>query len=210
MPICYIVGALPTVHRPQRMPGDLLIAADKGWEQLHGQTPDLVVGDFDSLGYVPQNVPVLCHPVRKDDTDLLLAVREGLTRGYRRFVLLGASGGRLDHTLANIQVLQFLAERGARGFLQGESDCAAVVSGETLSLSGGQGRVSVFALDRTVTGVTLTGLDYPLDGGTLTDSFPIGVSNAFLAGQEARITAEQGRLLVVWDGDWRQAELLPL
>mgnify|MGYP004574164115 FL=1 len=209
MPICYIVGALPTTHLPQKQPGDLLIAADKGWEQLGGQTPDLVVGDFDSLGYVPQNAPVLRHPVRKDDTDSLLAVREGLSRGYRQFVLLGASGGRLDHTLANIQVLLFLAERGAHGFLQGERDCAAVVCGGTLRLRGGQGRVSVFALDRTVTGVTLAGLDYPLDGAALTDSFPIGVSNAFLPGQEARITAEQGRLLVLWDGDWQQAELTP-
>ena len=205
MPVCYIVGALPVAHLPEKQPGDLLIAADAGLSRLHGLTPDLAVGDFDSLGYVPEGVPVLRHPVRKDDTDTLLAVREGLERGYRRFVLLGASGGRLDHTLANLQVLQFLADRGARGFLQGDTDCAAVVSGETLCLSGGTGRVSVFALAASVSGVTLSGLDYPLCDATLSDRFPLGVSNAFLPGQTARVTVAGGRLLAVWDGNWRQA-----
>lgn len=203
MHTCYIFGALPTRHKPQPQDGDLVIAADAGCRQLGALKADLTVGDFDSLGYVPKGEAVVRHPVRKDDTDMLLAVRQGLSRGYRRFVLLGGSGGRLDHTLANLQTLQFLAAHGAHGFLQGEEECAATVCGETLTLIGGSGRVSVFALDASVSGVTLAGLDYPLENATLTDTFPLGVSNAFTT-EPARITAD-GRLLVVWDGDWRQA-----
>lgn len=206
MSICYICGAVPTRHRPVPTPGDLVIAADAGWKQCGEVKPDLVVGDFDSLGYVPEDLEVLRHPVRKDDTDAMLAVRIGLERGYRRFVLLGCSGGRLDHTLANLQVLQFLADHGARGFLQGEEDCAALVCGETLTLADGAGRVSVFALEKTVEGVCLTGLSYPLANATLTDRFPLGVSNAFI-GEPVSIRAD-GRLLVLWDGCWQQAGYL--
>ena len=104
--ICYIVGSRP--------PGEialargreaLVIAADGGLRHLEAQglTADLIVGDFDSLGRVPEGDNILRHPVEKDDTDMLLAVRTGLDRGYRVFVLYGGLGGRLDHTYANLQ-----------------------------------------------------------------------------------------------------------
>lgn len=122
--ICYIVGSRP--------PGEialargreaLVIAADGGLRHLEAQglTADLIVGDFDSLGRVPEGDNILRHPVEKDDTDMLLAVRTGLDRGYRIFVLYGGLGGRLDHTYANLQVLNFLASRGASGRLLGRA-----------------------------------------------------------------------------------------
>ena len=84
---------------------DFLIAADKGYEALeaYGVPPNLVVGDFDSLGRRPNHPNVVQLPAAKDDTDMVYAQREGLDRGYRRFVLLGGVGGRLEHTLANLQ-----------------------------------------------------------------------------------------------------------
>ena len=89
MATCYIYGAMPCGSTEKLEEGDLLIAADGGYAYLQGQKPDLVVGDFDSLGYVPEGEQIIRHPVQKDDTDMLLAVREGLKRGYRKFVLYG-------------------------------------------------------------------------------------------------------------------------
>ena len=107
-PLCYVVGAMPLdpgfILTP--VPGDLVIAADKGYETLSrlGVHPGLVVGDFDSLGSVPDHPQVLRLPRIKDETDTGFALRQGLKRGYWRFVLLGCLGGRLDHTVANLQL----------------------------------------------------------------------------------------------------------
>ena len=95
--LCYVVGAMPLdpgfILTP--VPGDLVIAADKGYETLSrlGVHPGLVVGDFDSLGSVPDHPQVLRLPRVKDETDTGFALRQGLKRGYRRFVLLGCLGG---------------------------------------------------------------------------------------------------------------------
>lgn len=121
--ICYVVGAmsLSLSLRPSPAPGDYVIAADRGYDSLmaYGVTPDLVVGDFDSLGYMPQHPNVTRLPAEKDDTDMVFALRRGLDMGYRRFVLLGGLGGRLEHTLGNLQLLDWLSTQGAVGFLAG-------------------------------------------------------------------------------------------
>ena len=133
MGICHIVGAGEMGGaRISVAPGDFLIAADAGYRAVRAQgwKPDLVVGDFDSLGEEPAGETVVRHPVMKDDTDMMLAVRIGLARGYQEFTLYGALGGRLDHTIANMQVLQHLAGRGARGVLVGDVCAAAVMDGE--------------------------------------------------------------------------------
>ncbi|MCE5188730.1 MAG: thiamine diphosphokinase [Eubacteriales bacterium] len=196
--ICYIVCALPQEQPPAPKPGDLVIAADAGYRNLGGVKADYVVGDFDSLGYVPEGEHVVRHPAEKDDTDAMLAARLGLSLGYRRFILLGSVGGRLDHTLANIQTLAFLQGRGARACLLGEEQTIAILERETLRFRAGlTGIVSVFAYDKTACGVYERGLKYPLTDAALTDDFPLGVSNAFTSAP-AEISVEQGRLLVLW------------
>ena len=114
--ICYVVGAmsLSLALRPFPAPGDYVIAADRGYDSLmaYGVTPDLVVGDFDSLGYAPKHPNVTQLPAEKDDTDMVYALRKGLELGYRRFVLLGGVGGRLEHTLGNLQLLDWLTTQG--------------------------------------------------------------------------------------------------
>ena len=200
--ICTVVAALP---EPDLVlpPDGFLIAADKGYAQLHarGVVPDLVVGDFDSLGAVPQDVPVVRHPVRKDDTDMLLAVREGLRRGCTRFLLYGGVGGRLDHTLANLQTLSFLQQNGARGVLYGDGTAVTLLhqSGVTLSAKE-SGDVSVFAFGGPARGVTERGLLYSLENATLTTDFPLGVSNGF-CGNAAQIEVRQGSVLLLWQTD---------
>lgn len=207
MKTCYIFCALPVNSLPEIDPDDLVIAADAGYKQLGGIKPHLVVGDFDSLGYVPREESVVELPVRKDDTDALFAVKLGLSRGFRRFVLLGSVGGRLDHTLANIQALAYLTTRGARGVLVGESEKITMLQNGSLNFLGApEGIVSVFAYGGTATGVTEENLTYPLDRATVTTDFPIGVSNEFTK-QPACVTVEEGCLLIVWNGSYRDTDL---
>lgn len=179
---------------------DFVIAADGGLRHTQALqiTPDAVIGDFDSLGFTPAGANVF--PVEKDDTDTMLAVRWGLELGYREFLLYGSlDGPRLDHTIANFQTLQFLADRGAYGYLVGKDYLLTVVKNGSITFPAGlEGTVSVFCLGADARGVDIEGLYYPLEKGTLTAGFPLGVSNHF-TGKEATIRAAQGSLLVLWD-----------
>lgn len=186
--------------RERPRPGDLQIAADAGLRLCRelGRTPDLVLGDFDSMDVSEAPADARRVPVEKDDTDTGLALREGLRRGCREFFIYGGTGGRrLDHTLANLQSLAFLRENGARGWLYDRDFVYTVIKNETLTLRRevDWGLVSLFALGDRARGVTLTGLQYPLDHAELTCAFPLGVSNHFAA-ETATVTVEDGLLLV--------------
>ena len=180
----------------------VIIAADGGLRHTEalGLTPDVILGDFDSLGYVPQKANVF--PVEKDDTDAMLAVRKGLELGCDRFILYGAlEGPRLDHTVANFQTLQFLADRGAQGYLVGKDSIVTVLKDGSLTLPAlSEGIVSVFCMGRDAHGVTVRGLQYALEKGTLSAGFPLGVSNHFV-GKEAEISVEDGSLLILYPKD---------
>ncbi len=211
--ICYVVGAmsLSLSLRPCPAPGDYVIAADRGYDSLmaYGVNPDLVVGDFDSLGEVPNHPNVIQLPAEKDDTDMVFALRQGLDLGYRRFVMLGGVGGRLEHTLGNLQLLDWLASQGAQGFLAGEKTVATAVRNGTLTFPAAMsGYLSVLCNSGTARGVTLRGLKYPLERYTMTGSFPLGVSNQFL-GQPASVSVEDGCLLLLWEEKGDFYSLLP-
>lgn len=179
---------------------DYVIAADGGVRHTErlGLVPNAILGDFDSLGYVPEGSQVF--PIEKDDTDAMLALRHGLDRGFREFYLYGSlDGPRLDHTLANCQALQYLCDRDAFGYLIGKEYLLTVVKDGTLRFPAGcQGTVSIFCFGPEANGVTLKGLYYGLEDGTLTPGFPLGVSNHF-TGKESTITVREGSLLVIWD-----------
>ena len=200
MNTCYIVGASPRCAAFTPDESDLVIAADGGLvhTQKLGITPNRVLGDFDSLGYVPAGANVF--PVEKDDTDAMLAAKKGLELGFREFLFYGSlDGPRLDHTVANFQTLQFLADRGAKGFLIGKDYIVTTVKNGSLHFPAGcTGTVSVFCLGADAEGVTLKGLYYPLENGTLTAGFPLGVSNHF-TDETAEISVKNGSLLVLWD-----------
>ncbi len=179
---------------------DLVIAADGGVGHVRsfGIGADLILGDFDSLGYIPQGAQVF--PAEKDDTDAMLAVRKGLEAGCREFYLYGClDGPRLDHTLAAFQTLQYLTDHGARGYLIGLGYMATVICNEAVAFSPeASGILSLFCLGPDARGVTLRGLHYPLEDGTLTSGFPLGVSNHF-TGRAASVTVGQGSLLCLYD-----------
>ena len=212
-PICYVVGAMPLSWSLCPHPGaeDLLIAADKGYEALeaYGVPPDLVVGDFDSLGRRPSHPNVIQLPSVKDDTDMVYALREGLERGFRRFVLLGGVGGRLEHTLANLQALAWLAGQNARGVLAGEGTVATVLRNERMTFPAGlTGFWSAFCLSGQAEGVTLRNLKYELTDYTISASFPLGVSNEFLE-KPAQVSVRNGALLALWREQGDFYRLLP-
>lgn len=181
-------------------PGDMVLAADGGLAHLEklGLMPGGILGDFDSLGYIPEGAQVF--PVEKDDTDSMLAARKALELGYGRVVFYGAlDGPRLDHTMANFQTLCFLAQRGARAYLVGRRYLVtAVHNGQVTFPEKAKGILSVFCLGEEARGVTLRGLQYPMEGGSLSSSFPLGVSNHFL-GCQALVRVERGTLLLMYD-----------
>ena len=181
-------------------PADYLLAADGGLRHLNklNLKPQGILGDFDSLGYTPEGAEVF--PVEKDDTDAMLAARKGLELGFREFWFYGAlDGPRLDHTVANFQTLQFLADHGARGYLIGHDYMVTVVKNETISFEAvAEGIISLFCLGADAKGVTIRGLHYELENGTLTPGFPLGVSNHF-TGKAATVQVKDGSVLAMWD-----------
>ena len=200
--ICYIIGAGECPSLPQNMKKeDMVIAVDGGYKYVQKERVDLVVGDFDSLGYVPEHPNVLKLQPEKDDTDMLVALKEGLGAGYQTFHIYGGCGGRIDHTLANIQSLAFLEQQGAKGILHDGDTLITMLSDGSLILPSKQsGCLSVFSYSEKSEGVTLRGLKYPLEQATLTNTFPLGVSNEFM-GQSAEISVEKGCLLIIYNID---------
>lgn len=186
-------------------PGDHLIGADGGTRHILALNlvPDAVVGDLDSLEpetlaqLMAQGVDVERYPVAKDQTDLELAIERGLRAGASEILLLGALGGRLDQTLANLLIL---AQRNwpVPLRLAEDNQLAQVLrSGETLTLSAAPGStVSAIPLSAVVTGITYVGLEYPLQDATLGIGSTRGISNV-VASSPATVTIKEGVLLVV-------------
>ena len=205
---CIIIGAGDlTVGSVAVGEEDLVIAVDGGINYcgVLEIEPDIMVGDFDSVNdaqreailnmkeQIPDRVVVL--KPEKDDTDMLAALKLGLEKGYDYFLLYGATGGRLEHTLANIQCLLFLKNHGAVGYLMDGSGMIFVMRNEEVKLRANlEGYFSLFCLGKEAKGVTIKGLKYELEDYTMTNAFPIGVSNEFI-GKEATVSVRDGELV---------------
>lgn len=188
--------------RERPVPGDLVIAADAGYRSCReaGITPDLLLGDFDSMDQPPDFPNVLRSPVEKDDTDTMLAVKTALDNGCKEIYLYGGTGGvRLDHTLANLQSLLYLRRRNARGWMYDRDFLWTVIENETLTVERTVewGLLSAFCLGADASGVDEEGVQYPLKDAVLSAEFPLGVSNHILE-PTARITVRKGALAVGW------------
>lgn len=198
--VCCIVGSVFIENIV--IPKDCyIIAADKGYQHLKSQgiLPDLTIGDFDSLGYLPADTEILQHPVEKDDTDTLLAIKEGLNRGFRYFILYGCIGGeRIEHTIANLQSLSFIASQGGMGFLvESDTVITAIQNSKLMFDACESGDISVFCLGEDAEGVNIKGLHYELTNAALSASFPLGVSNHF-DGKASFVSVKKGTLLIIW------------
>lgn len=188
--------------------GDYVIAVDGGYLycQVFGIIPDAVIGDFDSLEekYLLEieekesDKPKLVRlKPEKDDTDTLAALRMGLELGYREFHFYGALGGRLEHTIANLQCLLFLKNAGASGYIWDGVTMMTLIKDETISFKQEmEGMLSVFAVGGKAEGVTESGLKYELTDAVIESDFPIGISNEFI-GEKAQISVKKGALLIM-------------
>ena len=188
--------------RERPAPGDFVIAADAGYQTCLrvGVTPDLLLGDFDSMEIPADFSNIRRSPVEKDDTDTMLAIKTGLAEGCGEFYLYGGTGGkRLDHTLANLQSLLYLRRRGARGWLYDNDFVWTVIENESLTVEKTVewGLFSAFCLGDRAEGIDETGFQYPLRDAILTPEFPLGVSNHILE-SAATITVRRGALAVGW------------
>ncbi len=208
---CIIIGAgdLTVGSFPYNPDTDYIIAADGGlmYCGVLEIEPDLIIGDFDSLegeykealeaiqAEFPDKVIIL--PSEKDDTDMLAAIKYGLEQGYRKFRLYGANGGRLEHTIANIQLLKFLKEQDAVGYIMDGQGMILLAQNETIRFRDNmEGYVNIFAMNEKAHGVSIRGLKYELDHVTLTNAIPLGISNEFI-GVPSEITVEDGTLLII-------------
>lgn len=205
---CIVIGAGDlTMGELTAAEEDFVIAVDGGlgYCGILNVEPDLIIGDFDSLSegeaqalealrkQIPERIITL--PEQKDDTDMLAALKHGLALGYRDFRIYAGTGGRLDHTLANIQCLLYLKNRGAAGYLVDGTGMILVLQNEAIHLNRNlEGVLSLFCLGREAQGVNIEHMKYPLRDYHMTNDFPIGISNEFI-GEEAVISVEEGELV---------------
>ena len=198
---CYVVGAGENYELDfQPTAEDFVIAADAGLCYLdkQGIRADLVIGDFDTLKCIPKHSNTIVLSAEKDDTDTLAAVREGIKAGYTSFHIYCGTGGRIDHTMANLQVLAYLSANNMRGFLFDNGTVITAITNDRLCFEKIPcGYVSVFSGSTKAEGVTLCGLKYELNNAVLTNTFPIGVSNEFID-RESSISVSDGTLFIVF------------
>ena len=184
MKTCYIFSAVEIENNfPKPDKDDLIIAADAGYlnVQKAGLRPDVIIGDFDSSKKPNTDTPIETFPILKDDTDTMLAIKYGFNSGYKRFAIYGGLGGeRTDHTIANIQSLAYIVDRGGEGILVGENETFALIKNSSIKLRSEKGKtLSVFAYGGIAEGISIKGAVYETDNLTLTPFFPLGVSNKF-------------------------------
>lgn len=180
--------------------GDFIIACDKGYQYAAeaGLIPNLFVGDFDSFdGEIASGIPVDKHASEKDDTDTMIAIRYAVEHGFKAVELCCALGGRLDHTLANLQSAVFAAMHGLSVKISGNDSVIYTLTKGEIKLKKLEGySVSLIAASDECSGVFIRGAKYPLTDATVTNSFPIGVSNEWREG-EVSISVGSGIMLIV-------------
>ena len=200
---CVIIGGA-AIHdypavRKYLKEGDFIICCDSGLSHCASLavTPDLIIGDFDSSPRPDTELPVYAHPVMKDDTDTMLAVRHAVGKGIGRIFICCALGGRFDHAFANIQTLAFAAKSGAVAHILSEDTRITVFPGGRFAFPRRAGwSFSCFSLSERCTGVSIKGAKFECDGSELTNHFPIGVSNVW-AEDEIAISFDTGILMVI-------------
>ncbi len=208
---CIIIGAgdLTVGSIPYHKETDYVIAADGGlmYCGVLELEPDLIIGDFDSvdeehkvaIDTIRELAPekVISLPIEKDDTDMLAAIKVGLSLGYKTFRLYGANGGRLEHIIANIQLLKFLKEQNAVGYMMDGNGMVLLAQNETICFKETmEGYINIFSMNEKAHGVTIRGLKYELENATITNDTPIGISNRFM-GVKSEVTVEDGTLLII-------------
>ncbi len=200
-PICHIFAAGDYYGNLTTCKDDLVIAADAGYNHLKrlGVEPDILLGDFDTIGQIPSHLKnVIRFPAEKDYTDTHLAINEGKAREYTQFAIYGAIGGkRLEHTIANLQLASDCAKNGYDMLLTDGKTFVYTLHNSNIEFEKAHhGKISLFCMSDKAIGVTVEGLKYTLDNAELSNGFPLGVSNEFI-GEKAKISVQDGTLMII-------------
>ena len=205
--ICYIVGAGECeklyINEDNKV---YVIAADGGMKYLETANvmADMVIGDFDSLEFVPKHNNVIVLPTEKDVTNMYAAVSEGMQKGYKKFIIYGGMGGRFDHSIANCQLLNYIAKCGCIGFIVEKNYSVTSVHNGSVSFSNEFiGTLSIFSSGTASKGVTIKDFKYEMINGELKNDYPVGTSNEFI-GKEGSIEVKNGTLLIVFEANPKQ------
>ncbi len=177
---------------------NLIIAADSGYDKCVkcGITPQLIVGDFDSVSFqIPHDIKCLTFPSRKDKTDFMLCLEYCKEQQYENVTVFGAWGGRIDHSLGAIFALLEISKHNLYPKLVTENSTVFIVS-NSCAIPKNNGYASIFALGEDAIGLTLKGFDYPLNNATLKSCSQLGVSNKIIDAV-GEISLKQGKVLVV-------------
>ncbi len=188
---------------------DFIVYCDSGIRHMErlGAAPSLIIGDWDSHADPHLDVETITLPVAKDDTDTVYAMREGIKRGFKEFLLIGSAGERLDHTLVNLYILTTLENRGLHGMLiddYSEMELVSSRTDENGAIHPGTAYVeekypffSLVALEGEARGVTIRNAKFGLDHASIGPDYQYATSNEVIPGDIAEITVEDGRLLVI-------------
>lgn len=181
--------------------GDFFIYCDCGLRhQVElGREPDLIIGDFDSHEKPETDRETIVLPVKKDDTDTVFAVKEALRRGFDEFLLVGVSGGRMDHTLVNVYLLVMLREAGKRALLVDDYSEMELIGAEPVEIPERFPFYSLVNITGTARGITETGCKFPLRDAEIRCDYQYGTSNEVLPGQTALVSVREGNLLLIRD-----------
>lgn len=204
---CVIISASPNANiehiKACIQDTDFVMCADAGYitAEKAGIKPDLIAGDFDSADIpLMENTEIIKLPKQKDDTDTFFCVKEAILRGYKDFILLASTGGRLDHTLANLCVLQYISQNGGTGVISDiENDIFYVAEGEEIAFECKKGKtLSIFPHGCESCIVTHHGFEYELENQPITSSFPLGISNV-VTDNKAYVTFHKGDAIIIVD-----------
>lgn len=206
---CVILSAGP-IRDPATLAGmltaeDTVYAADGGWQlaQLLSRTPTVLVADFDSLPVptIPDGVKLIHLPVEKDETDTAAAVKYAYDAGFREFLLLGCTGGRLDHQQAVFALAADYAQRGCQMVLADEqNEIHFLTPGSYVFPACEDEKISLFAFCGPVTGLFTNGLMYDVTDLTLAPTDPLCVSNECMM-EDFCLSFRDGLLLLYFSKD---------
>lgn len=178
---------------------DFFVFCDSGLRHMEslGVKPDLIIGDFDSHPKPSLVAETIVLPREKDDSDTVFAAKEGLRRGFEEYLLIGAAGRRLDHTLCNVSILLMLDREGKRASLADDYSVMEIVSREPISVGPEYPYFSLLNVTGDARGITVENAKFPLKDGCIPCEYQYGISNEPLPGKKAVITLKEGRLLLV-------------
>ncbi len=178
---------------------DYIIYCDSGLKHMDklGLKPSLIVGDFDSHVNPHMDVETIVLPVVKDDTDTVYAAKEGVKRGFEEFLLIGVTGGRLDHSLANVSILLYLRKEGVEGIIVDDYSIMKIVGQKTEYIPDKYSYFSLVNITGKAEGITIKNAKYEIQNAVITTDYQYGVSNEITPGKVAEVSVSDGELLLI-------------